>query len=90
MLVMAALLQALTLLALGTLLVDADDYVTQEQLRELLAVNEKEKNELRQLLAVNEKEKNELRDQVKLLNDGQQLLLSLLKGLCSAEYVSAK
>jgi len=43
MLAMAALIQALTLLALGTLLVDADDYVTQEQLRELLAWNEKEK-----------------------------------------------
>jgi len=49
---------------------------------------EREK-ELRELLAVNEKEKNELRDQVKLLNDGQQLLLSLLKGLCSAEFISS-
>ena len=47
MLAMAALLQALTLLALGTLLVDAEQYVTQEQLQELLAINEKERNELR-------------------------------------------
>ena len=76
MLAMAALLQALTLLALGTLLVGAEQYVTQEQLRELLAINEKEKNELR--------------DQVKLLHDTQQTLLALLKGWCCFEYVSAK
>jgi len=76
MLAMAALLQALTLLALGTLLVGAEQYVTQEQLRELLAVNEKEKNELR--------------DQVKLLHDTQQTLLTLLKGWCCFENVSAK
>jgi len=66
---MAALLQALTLLALGTLLVGAEQYVTQEQLRELLAVNEKEKNELR--------------DQVKLLNEKlehQEATLTRLKG----------